>query len=115
MTVFTEQEKNNVMSSDDWEEIISYDVMEWQEVGKVVEGVLINVEEDETFGNKLYHIQKNGDVISFYGTTMLNRMLNKVEVGSELKICYMGEKVGRKGKTYKEFKVYKRGTKIIPK
>jgi len=72
--------------------------------GDNVSGVLIDVEKGE-YNNKNYSIEISPtNIVTLFGTTVLDRKMKQVLVGEIVRITYLGEKEGKKGK-YKDFKV----------
>jgi len=87
---------------------------EWQEIedkcknldvpGDMISGVLVDVEKGD-YNNKNYSIEVSPtNIITIYGTTVLDRKMKQVLVGEMVRITFLGEKEGKKGK-YKDFKV----------
>lgn len=72
----------------------------WQEEGKVIEGVLVRVE-DNVGPNKsiMYTIkQADGSLVKAWGATILDSLMGAIEVGSQVKITFtgLGKKTGGK-------------------
>ena len=88
-------------SEPDWQEVCNKG-LSWEETKQVI-GVLLEIEPGE-YG-KNYIIEVNpGNMATLYGTTVLDRKMKSVNVGEIVRITYLGEKEGKKGK-YKDFKV----------
>ena len=58
----------------------------------------------------MYTFEVNDDLMSVWGTTLLDTRLKNVKPGEEVIIVYLGEEDSqkRKGKTYHNFEVYHR-------
>ena len=71
-----------------------------------ITGTLVSIEtEVGPNSSNLYTLKKaDGSLISVWGTTLLDNRFNKAEIGSEVKIVYLGEAKSEKtGRTYHNF------------
>jgi hypothetical protein len=80
--------------------------------GDEVIGVFLNKEENVGENNSnVYNLESaTGELISVWGSTVLDIRLKNVKLGEEVKIVYLGqlESEKRKGKFYHNFDVYHR-------
>ena len=108
--VFGEEAK----SSGEWEEVVDVIGDDWKpNEGDVLEGVYIQKKEDVGVNHsKVYEIQMSGEeaqVISVWGSTVLDSKMTKVTIGEEVKITFVGMETPKSGgKDYKLFKVQHR-------
>ena len=73
-----------------------------------LEGTFVGVENDVGPNNsKLYTIEKeDGEKITFWGATVLDRWMRQANIGDDLKIIYQGmAKNDKSGRSYKNFEV----------
>jgi hypothetical protein len=93
-----EKEKNNM-----WDP---------QAVGEFIQGIYIEKEENVgQFRSNLYTLGTEGEEIKFWGSTVLDELMNKVPLGHEVLISYQGTKPSKKGKKpWKDYKVQHRAT-----
>lgn len=77
-----------------------------------IEGVYTGKEEHvgDNDSNIYSFEQKDGTVISVWGTTILDTRFKNLKVGEEVKVVYLGEvdSPNRKGKKYHNFEVWHR-------
>jgi hypothetical protein len=92
-----------------WEEIDAADseIFHFPDDGKELTGTLLQVDEDVgTYGSKLYHIETEGGLSAVWGSQVLDRRLQRVNIGDEIKIVYKGIRTSEKsGREYKDFAV----------
>lgn len=71
-----------------------------------INGILISIEENiGKFKSKVYNIkQDNGNVISVWGSTVLDNKMALIEVGEDIKLVYLGKP---DGKNYDDYKIQK--------
>lgn len=71
-------------------------------------GIYVGVENNVGPNNsKLYTIEKeDGEKITFWGSTVLDRWMQQASIGDDLKIVYLGtDKNEKTGRSYKNFEV----------
>ncbi len=96
-----------------WKKIEMSPTWEFQDegIGATVQGVLTRVE-TEVGPNKstLYTIEKeDGELISIWGSTVLDARLGNLAIGEEVLVKYLGMGKGQKGKKdYYNFEVFHR-------
>ena len=75
--------------------------------GSEIEGVLVEKRENVgTNNSKLYVIEDSkGKRSSIWGTAMLDSRLEKLPVGTLVKITYKGKVKGKKGTSYHDFEI----------
>ena len=81
--------------------------IKWDKAPKVVTGKYLGAEEKIGQSNKpnmLHSIDIDGEVVTFYGTTILNDLLEQVPRGTLVRIEFTGERAVPNGKI-KEFTV----------
>ena len=68
--------------------------------GDSIEGVLISIQENVgTNASKVYNIKKSsGDVMSVWGSAVLDGLMALIEVGSQIRITYQGLGDAKSGK-----------------
>lgn len=78
--------------------------------GMIIEGTLVEilpsgfVNDNGVSVISYLVLQKNGKLVQFLGTTMLERLLSD-ELNSKVRITYLGEAKSSKGRTFKNFKI----------
>lgn len=76
------------------------------EKDKEIVGTLVSVEtEVGSNASNLYTLKKaNDELVSIWGTTLLDSRFKKTEIGSEIKLVYLGKTQSEKtGRTYHNF------------
>lgn len=94
-------------SEDQWQKVQS-DVFRPEE-GDIIEGLYIEKEESKKFeGNYVYHIHQNNrdNATIVFGTTVLDRLMQNVHIGSEVRITRLSDKSSDKGNPLKMFEVH---------
>ena len=66
--------------------------MRWDKPGDQVEGTLVEKEQSVNYDNMVYKIQDavSGDIVTVYGTTVINQRLKGVAIGKMVRIVYLG-------------------------
>lgn len=85
------------------------DMWDWEKDGSELEGELIEVQDGVGPNNSVIYRMKaiDGAEISFWGNTVLDNRLKDMEVGTKIKIEYLGIATSPKtGRKYKDFSVY---------
>lgn len=85
------------------------------ELTPVLQGVLSNVKKNVgTNGSTIYEVKVNGEIVSFWGSSLLDTKLTQCEIGDEIRVKYLGKKTSEKTKrTYKDFEVANRKPKVV--
>jgi len=81
----------------------------WQpQVNEVIQGSLVQMKSDIGPNNSnVYVIQTEQGDVDIWGTTVLDQELPKIQIGTSIRIQYLGEKENPStGRTYKSFKVW---------
>ena len=82
-------------------------------IGESIQGYYIDKEENVgQFNSNLYTIKTDEkEEIKFWGSTVLDNLIEKVPLSSEVKIIFQGKQPSKNGKTFwKDYKVlYKKG------
>lgn len=80
-----------------------------REKGDTIIGEYVELKENVGMDNYTIYVLRdtNDEEVSVFGKTALNSQMKKVEIGDIIKITYEGEKRSQRGRTYKDFKVYK--------
>lgn len=83
-----------------------------REKGDTIIGEYVELKENVGMDNYTIYVLRdtNDEEVSVFGKTALNSQMKKVEIGDIIKITYEGEKRSQRGRTYKDFKVYKART-----
>ena len=91
-------------------EKVEADIFRFEKEGDEIRGKLIAKEDSMSYDNKVYKIETEDGLRVVFGTTVLDRIMESIEVGSELKIVFTGVKESKeKGYSpYKLFDVYKK-------
>lgn len=79
-----------------------------QAAGESIEGFYIDKEENVgQFNSNLYTIKTGkGEEVKFWGSTVLDDLIGKVPLSSEVKIIYQGKQPSKGGKKFwKDYKV----------
>ncbi len=102
--------------ADNWEKVENGPLFIFDEKeNRELVGVLHGVEHEVGPNNStLYSIKTEKDgVVSMWGSTVIDIRMKNVEIGNEIKIVYLGKEKSekRKGATYKNFEVYRKGAK----
>ena len=104
------------LQDDEWEEVGAGESLLWNfEEKSVLIGAYQGKKENVGVNNSAIHSVKtdDGEVVSFWGSTLLDDRLSRVPVGVRVKIEYLGEAVSEKTKRkYKNFKVYMAKTQM---
>ncbi len=98
---------------------IGEQVNKWEQEGQVVEGKLIKAEIDVKTSqgvNNVYHLEnEDGAIITVFGSSVINRKMGAVALGSWVTITFVGTRPGSKaGRTVKMFKVEQIGPEVGP-
>ena len=101
------------MVKDEWTEIkpttgensVMWNYEEDKQIEGVYQGVKTNIGQNLS---NIYSIKTNkGEVLSFWGTALLNDRLSGVVVGDKLKLIYLGKTKSEKtGRSYHNFQVW---------
>ena len=80
------------------------------EISKEVSGIYLAKEENVGANNStLYKIEVGDDVVSVWGSTVLDNKMAQATPGDEVRIVYLGKtKNQRTNREYKNFEVYSR-------
>jgi len=90
-----------------WKEITNNeDIWEFEEMGEL-EGKYTRIREGVGMNNSnLYCVEKDGKEVAFWGNTLLNNMMRSIQIGSMIRIKYLGTAKSKKtGQDYKNFKI----------
>jgi hypothetical protein len=98
---------------DDWKKVDIGNTWNYIEEGKGAEIQGTYISKEESVGENesvLYRIKVNEELVSIWGSTVLNVKFKNITIGSEVKVIYLGrvDSQKRKGKTYHDFDVYYR-------
>lgn len=76
-------------------------------VGEFIQGIYIDREEDVgQFKSNLYSVKTDTGEVKFWGSTVLDSLMEKVPLSSEVRITFQGKKPSKKGKkAWKDYKV----------
>lgn len=95
------------------EEKVETKMWEPEAVGESIEGSYIDKEEDVgQYKSNLYTIKnKEGEEVKFWGSTVLDDLMGKVPLSSEVKIIFQGKQPSKSGRNpWKDYQVlYKKG------
>jgi len=77
--------------------------IKWTEPGQVVEGVFLGIEKSDW--REIGRVNAEGGPVAFSLTTALAGPLRKVNTGQSVQIQYVGEKMSKAGRMFKDFNV----------
>ncbi len=91
----------------DEEEVEKPIFWEPEAMGESLQGTYIELEENVgQFNSKVYTIRGSDGEVKIWGSTVLDDLMKKVEIGTEVRITYNGKKPSKTGKNpWKDFKV----------
>ena len=98
----------------DWKKVEMGNVWNYKEEGKGSELIGLYTGKEEHVGendSNVYSFEiEGGEVVTVWGTTLLDMRFKNLKVGEEVKVVYLGAVPSpkRKGKTYHNFDVYHR-------
>lgn len=101
------------MPDNDWKKVEIDNSWNYLDQGEGTEFVGIYLAKQEHVGENdsiIYNFERDGEMISVWGSTVLDIRMKNIKIGEEVKIVYKGkaESQKRKGKTYHDFDVYHR-------
>lgn len=78
-----------------------------QSMGDSIQGIYIEVEENVgQFKSNMYTIKNEDGETKFWGSTVLDSLMEKVPLGYEVRVTYMGKQPSKHGKKlWKDYKV----------
>ena len=100
--------------ANDWKKVEMGDAWDYKNAkkGSEVIGLFVGKEENVGENNSIVYTLESpsGEMISIWGSTVLDLRLKNIKVGEEVRIVYLGqlESEKRKGKFYHNFDVYHR-------
>jgi len=102
----------------DWEEVVEVqtEVFMFEKEGDELVGVLTEKREDVGENSSmLYRIEKlGGEVMSVWGSTVLDDKMSRIETGQEVKIVFLGLKKTQSGnRSFKSYAVYSKPVKPV--
>lgn len=76
-------------------------------IGDSIQGIYIEKEENVgQYNSNLYTLKNKDGEIKFWGSTVLDNLMEKVPFGREVRITYMGKQPSKTGKqAWKDYKV----------
>lgn len=92
-----------------WKKVTESDNDFWQHTETPdIEGRLLEKQQDVGPNNSMLYVLQTGQgPVSIWGTSVLDRLLAKVAIGSDIKIIFLGERTSPKsGRTFKAFEVW---------
>lgn len=92
----------------EWSEVTKGDVFRFEKVGDTIEGKFVAVHQGQKYpDNQIYEIETpKAQIVTVFGTTILNQKMQKVEIGSYVRIIYKGGIPTKRGKDAKDFAVF---------
>ena len=96
--------------AEEWK-AVQGEVFRFDSEGASIEGELQAVRDGQYFRqngekSKVYDIMTPSGVKSVFGTSILERQMSSVSIGSKVKIVYMGEVDTKSGRQAKNFEVF---------
>lgn len=98
-----------VFETGNWSEVTrdDSDVFHFEKVGDTIEGKLVSVRQGQKYNNQIYEIETpKAQIMTVFGTTILDQRMQKVAAGSYVRIIYKGGIPTKKGKDAKDFAVF---------
>ncbi len=95
------------MNGEDWNKVET-EFWNPENAGDEISGVFVGLQVDvgENKSN-VYTVEvEKGKNINFWGATVLDRKMNSVKVGQEVKVVYLGKVSPEGGREYKDFDVF---------
>lgn len=91
-----------------WEESTSGDFFTFEKEGDTVEGRLVAIETVEFEGREVPRYVLDGDngKVAFLGSTILDRLIGDIVLGTVLRVRYEGPLRSRKGRQVKDFRLW---------
>jgi hypothetical protein len=101
------RDQKMVMQRTVWKKL-EIEIMKFEKKGDSVEGILKSKETNQTIGNEVYTLERDDkNPIKVFGTTIIQSQLNSVDIGTKIKIVYMGEGKAKAGQNaVKLFDIY---------
>jgi len=100
----TKQSEGNKM--EEWKEI-KPNIWKPEQPGDNITGVLISKDSDKgSFNSQSYAISNQNGEFLVWGSTVLDDRMSYIEVGSKIKIEFVGEEANKKGQMVKIYKVF---------
>jgi len=98
--------------SDEWEEVKGGELFEFKKENDSVEGELIDVRSEVgKHKSTMYDVKlDDGKLVSFFGSTVLDGKMKRVQIGNIFKVEFKGTVKPEKGNSYKDFDVFIRKT-----
>ncbi len=94
---------------EEWEEIKS-EAYEFEKAGDELIGLYLGIEESPVYEDSwLVRLQdtKSEGIVGFWANMVLKHKLDLCKMGESIKIRYLGEVESKKGRKYKDYKVFK--------
>ena len=89
---------------------------EWDGDGEIIGTYIARKDNLGEFNSSLYVLQVGDQKIGVWGSTVLNSLMEHVEIGSEVKIIALGlTQNATTGRSYKNFDVYMAPGEVEPK
>lgn len=67
-------------------------IKKFEQPGDEVTGTLVAIEENQSYGGKVYKLENGDKTITVFGTAVLDSRMAGVEIGSEVLIRFVDEK-----------------------
>ena len=95
---------------------IEFNTWSPEKIGDNIVGVLLGKEIDVGVNkSSIYSLQtEDGEIVSVWGSSVIDPRLKNAEVGTVVKITFLGEQLSEKsGRTYKDYDVEKGTKKVV--
>lgn len=91
-----------------WKEIKGGNLVNFDKASEFIEGKLVDVRTGQgKFESIVYDIEKNnGELVSVFGSTVLDGRMKRVSIGQFVKIQFNGVVESRDGRKYNDFSVF---------
>lgn len=86
-----EEKKEEPEAEAEYEPVGGGKIYKFSEQGETLTGKILNIR-DGSFKNKVYDIlTDDGEAVTVFGTTILDRLMQQIQIGDEVRIKYVGD------------------------
>ena len=89
-----------------WIKIGDSKLFKFENVNDSIEGKLMNIRTGGKFDSKMYDVETDSGMLTFFGSTVIDGRLTKDLIGSRIKVVYTGKATTETGTEYKTFDVF---------
>ena len=93
--------------SDEWTEVKGGVMFSFDSEGDSLEGELIDVRTEQgKYKSTFDDIKRGNDLLSVFGSTVLDGRMKRVKIGEFVKIVFKGVQANKEGNNYKDYQVF---------